>query len=103
MRRVARYVTRDGALADDATQAAWVIAWKKLGNVRDEDHLRPWLVSVAANEAKRLLRRRRRWTDVEASTDRVCGPVGIDPATDIATLVRNRLERLRNRLRQELA
>ncbi len=143
MRRVACYVTRDRALADDATQAAWLIAWKKLGNVRDEDHLRPWLVSVAANEAKRLLRRRRRWSDAEASTDRVGGADGIDPATGIAALdlraaldrldpddrallamryvagfdstelaaatgisasgVRNRLERLRIRLRQELA
>ena len=60
MRRVARYITRDRALADDATQAAWVIAWRKLGNVHDEAHLRPWLVSVTANEAKRLLRKRRR-------------------------------------------
>jgi len=142
MRRVARYVTRDRALADDATQAAWIIAWKKLGNVRDEAHLRPWLVSVTANEAKRLLRKRHRRTEAEASTDTVRGR-GIDPATGIASLdlraaldrlgpddrallamryvagfdstelaaatgisasgVRNRLERLRNRLRQELA
>ena len=49
MRRVAAYVAGDHIIAEEATQAAWVIAWKKLGNVRDEAHLRAWLVSVAAN------------------------------------------------------
>jgi RNA polymerase sigma-70 factor (ECF subfamily) len=143
MRRVARYITRDRTLADDATQAAWVIAWKKLGNVHDETHLRSWLVSVAANEAKRLLHKRWRRAQIEVTTDTSERAGGIDPATDIASLdlrasldgldpddrallamryvagfdsnelaaatgisasgVRNRLERLRNRLRQELA
>jgi DNA-directed RNA polymerase specialized sigma24 family protein len=56
MRRVAKYITRDPALADEATQAAWLIAWKKIGKVHDEAHLRPWLVSIAAYEAKRVLR-----------------------------------------------
>ena len=60
MRRVAAHVTGDRALAEEATQAAWLIAWKKIGNVRDEGHLGAWLVSVAANEAKRVLRKRRR-------------------------------------------
>ena len=36
MRRVARYIARDGTLAEEATQAAWVIAWKKLGNVNGD-------------------------------------------------------------------
>ena len=56
MRRVAVYITRDQYLAEEATQAAWLIAWKKLRKVRDEDHLKPWLGSVAAYEAKRVLR-----------------------------------------------
>ena len=143
MRRVARYITRDRTLADDATQAAWIIAWKKLGNVHDETHLRSWLVTVAANEARRLLKKRRRRAEAEASTDAIHGPSGIDPSTGIDSMdlraaldrldpddrallamryvagfdsselavatgispsgVRNRLERLRNRLRQELA
>lgn len=33
MRRVARYITRDAQLAEEATQATWCIAWRKLGNV----------------------------------------------------------------------
>ena len=32
-------------------------------------HLRPWLVSVAANEAKQLLRKRQTRAEVEVATD----------------------------------
>ena len=86
MRRVAAYVAHDHAIAEEATQAAWVIAWKKLGNVRDEAHLRGWLVSVAANEAKQLLRKRRRRAEVEVALDPMEDPRGIDPATGIAEI-----------------
>jgi RNA polymerase sigma factor (sigma-70 family) len=44
-------------LAQDAAQAAWPIAWRKLGSLRDPDKLRPWLVSIAANEARQMIRR----------------------------------------------
>ncbi len=47
-------------LADDAVQAAWAIAWRKLRSVRDPDRVKPWLVSVAANEARQLWRREHR-------------------------------------------
>jgi RNA polymerase sigma-70 factor (ECF subfamily) len=143
MRRVAAHVAGDQALAEEATQAAWLIAWKKLGNVRDEAHLQPWLVSVAANEAKRVLRKRRRRDQVEVAADVSGEPGGLDPATGISSLdlsaaldrldsddrallamryvsgfdsnelalalgisatgARKRLERLRNRLREELS
>jgi DNA-directed RNA polymerase specialized sigma24 family protein len=35
MRRVCMYVAGDRAIADEATQAAWVIAWKKIGTTRE--------------------------------------------------------------------
>jgi hypothetical protein len=35
MRRVSRFITRDDALADATTQAAWAIAWRKLGSLRE--------------------------------------------------------------------
>jgi RNA polymerase sigma factor (sigma-70 family) len=63
--RVAYLVTDDVDLAHEAAQAAWLIAWRKLGSLRDEDRLRPWLVAIAANEARQLLRRRRRRSVVE--------------------------------------
>ncbi len=83
MRRVAAYVAGDHAVAEEATQAAWLIAWKKLGSVRDEASLRPWLVSVAANEAKRVLRRQRRQAAFEGAAAAGIETGGIDPATGI--------------------
>ena len=41
MRKVCMAIADDRAIADEATQAAWGIAWKRLGDVRDEGHLRP--------------------------------------------------------------
>lgn len=62
MARVSFVVCGDVTLAQDAVQAAWPKVWAKLGTVRDPSRLRPWLVSVAANEAKQLARsRNRRW------------------------------------------
>ncbi len=58
--RVAYVVCGDAALAEDAAQAAWWIAWRKLGSLRDPDRLRPWLVAVAANEARKLVGREHR-------------------------------------------
>jgi RNA polymerase sigma factor (sigma-70 family) len=58
--RVAYVVAGDEQLAEDAAQAAWSIAWRKLGSLRDPERLRPWLVSVAANEARQLIRSRQR-------------------------------------------
>ena len=60
MVRVAYLVTAEIDLAHDAVQSAWPIAWRKLSTLRDPDLLRPWLVSIAANEARGLLRKRRR-------------------------------------------
>ena len=62
MARVAFVVCGDVEIAQEAVQAAWQKAWAKLGSIRDADRLRPWLVSIAANEAKQLIRsRHRRW------------------------------------------
>ena len=60
MRRVCLAVSGDHAIADEAVQAAWLIAWKKLDKVHGPEQLRPWLVSVAVNEAKKLMSKRRR-------------------------------------------
>jgi hypothetical protein len=35
MRRVCSYVTRDEAVAEEATYAAWAIVWRKIGSVRE--------------------------------------------------------------------
>ena len=58
MARVAFVACGDRQLAEDAVQSAWLIAWKKLHSLRDPERVRPWLLSVTANEARQLLRRR---------------------------------------------
>ena len=83
MRRVCVFVTRDDALAEDAVQAAWSIAWKKLGSLKEPDRLRPWLVSVAVNQANDLMRSRRRRSQVEHATAEPRAAGGVDPATGI--------------------
>jgi RNA polymerase sigma-70 factor (ECF subfamily) len=95
MRRVCMAISGDRAIAEEATQSAWVIAWKRLGDVRDEGHLRPWLVTVAANEARQLLRKRRRRAEIEVAADATHLPGGADPATDVADIdVRDAMARL---------
>lgn len=65
MVRLAYVVTGDPALAQDAVQAAWIQAWRNLRTVRDPERVRPWLASIAANEARQIVRRRRRQPVVE--------------------------------------
>jgi RNA polymerase sigma-70 factor (ECF subfamily) len=58
--RVAYVICRDAALAEDSAQAAWAIAWRRIGDVRDPNQIGSWLVAVAANEARRVMRSRHR-------------------------------------------
>ena len=60
MRRVCLAFSGDPSVAEEAVQTAWLIAWRKLDRVASPEQLRPWLVSVAVNGAKHLLRTRRR-------------------------------------------
>jgi RNA polymerase sigma-70 factor (ECF subfamily) len=88
MTRVAFVVCGDVELAQEAVQAAWQKAWLKLGSIRAADRLRPWLVSIAANEAKQLVRsRNRRWLRETVIDGHVqAGPVAPDPAGRAAQL-----------------
>jgi len=143
MRRVCAFITRDHGLAEDAVQTTWSIAWRKLGSVREAKSLRPWLMRVAVNEAKRALKKRNRRSEVEWLVAGFGIPTGRNPETGIDALdlrealkrlgpedrallamryvagfnatelaavigitpsgIRNRLERLNDRLRQELS
>lgn len=83
--RVAYVVSGDEQLALDAAQSTWTIAWRKLGTVRDPARVKPWLTAVAANEARQVLRGRRRETlteiDLDGDGDR--DPAGEDPSDEI--------------------
>ena len=94
MTRVCFVICGDLDVADEAVQAAWPIVWHKLGSLRDPGRLRPWLVSIAANEARQLVRRRRRRTVVELA---MAGSTssGLDPAGQVGDLdLANALARL---------
>ena len=58
MLRLAMVVSCDADIANDAVQTAWQHAWRKLGQLRDPARVRPWLLSIAANEARQALRQR---------------------------------------------
>lgn len=94
MLRVAMVVTTDPDLAEDAVQAAWAVAWRRLRSVRATESLQSWLVAVAANEARMILRARRRRPVVRLRQIEG-GPQGDDPADRISQLD---LERVLDRL-----
>jgi len=94
MTRVCFVICGDLDIADEAVQTAWPIIWRKLGSLRDPDRLRPWLVSIAANEARQLIRRRRRRTIVELAMADTATP-DVDPAGRVGDLdLTNALARL---------
>ena len=95
MRRVCVVVCGDEAIAEDAVHAAWSIAWRKLGAVREPARLRPWLVSIAVNEARQLLRGRRRQALHEVPVDASVDPGTPDLSFAISAIdLRNALARL---------
>ena len=60
MARIAYLVTGDLDVAEEAEQSAWSVACRRLRDLREPDRLRPWLMSIAANEARQIARSRRR-------------------------------------------
>jgi RNA polymerase sigma-70 factor (ECF subfamily) len=69
MARVAYVVCGDPETTRDAVQSAWAIAWRRMRSLRDPSQVRPWLVAIAANEARQAMRRRRRDKVVDISDD----------------------------------
>jgi RNA polymerase sigma factor (sigma-70 family) len=60
MAQVCLVVCGDMDLADEAVAAAWPIAWRRLDSLRHPARLRSWLISIAANQARQMMRARRR-------------------------------------------
>ena len=77
---------RDRTIAADAVAATWVIAWRKLRSVREPAHLRAWLVAIAINEAKTLLKKRSRRQAAEVDIDLGMHIGGQDPADGISSV-----------------
>jgi len=86
MTRVAYVVCGDLDLAEEAVQAAWPIAWRRLTTVRDPERLGAWLASIAVNEARQLVRRRRRRSVVEIAVAVREGDTAPDPSASVRDL-----------------
>jgi RNA polymerase sigma factor (sigma-70 family) len=65
---------REGAA--DCVQDVFCIAATQLATLRDPDRLRPWLYSIARNEALRRIRQRRKETPSEELPDTASGEPG---------------------------
>ena len=63
--RLARTILRNEADARDATQDAFVSAWKNLPRLRDERQFNAWLNTILANRCRDLLRRRGRIREID--------------------------------------
>jgi RNA polymerase sigma factor (sigma-70 family) len=72
---------RDRALADDVTQDAFVIAWRKLDELRDATRLPAWLCGIARNVA-RDARKRRRFEVADDAPDATDTTTPYDAMTD---------------------
>lgn len=74
--QLAYAVLRDWQEAEDATQEAAMKAWRGLSRLRpDTTSLRPWFMTVVANEARS--RRRLRWWSVLRFSEPPAGPAGM--------------------------
>jgi RNA polymerase sigma-70 factor (ECF subfamily) len=81
--RAAYALVRDAGLAEDVTQEVFLKLYQHLGSLRDEEHVRPWLLRVASNTALNAIRSRGRAGAREeefavAATVGGSGPVGIE-------------------------
>jgi RNA polymerase sigma-70 factor (ECF subfamily) len=59
---IACRILRDADQAEDAVQAALIIAWRELRTLRDPDRFEPWLHRILTHECYAEARRRRRWS-----------------------------------------
>lgn len=73
--RLCMVITTDRMAAEDAAQNAWQKVWRRIGTLRDPSSLRSWLLRVAANEAKQVMRRRRRQHAESLDLSASLGPV----------------------------
>jgi RNA polymerase sigma factor (sigma-70 family) len=76
MAQICFIVCGDRALAEEAVAAAWPLAWRRLDSLRESDRLRSWLVSIAANQARQLVRSRRRRAIREIAVTAIAEPSG---------------------------
>jgi RNA polymerase sigma-70 factor (ECF subfamily) len=83
MARIAYLVVGDLDIAEEAEQSAWAVVFGRLGGLRDHDRLRPWLMTIAVNEARQIARSRRRRVVRELAVTESDRPRDVDHAAMI--------------------
>lgn len=101
--RVARAILGNDADAEDAVQETYLHAFRKFESFRGDSSVRTWLTSIAVNEARGRLRRRRPTVDLDAMEQGMAegrillfpsGTARSDPARDASSAeARRMLER----------
>jgi RNA polymerase sigma-70 factor (ECF subfamily) len=95
---IATRILRDVDLAEDAVQAALIVAWRDLRTLRDSSRFEPWLHRILTRECYAEARRRTRWSaDIRLLP--VDGPVEADGILSVND--RDQLERAFRRLTLE--
>ncbi|MCW3048455.1 MAG: polymerase sigma factor RpoE, partial [Solirubrobacterales bacterium] len=79
--RTACIVTGSAADAEEATQDAFMKAWRALGRFRPDAPFRPWLLTIVANEARNRRRAagRRAGLALRAAAERPMGDAAPSP------------------------
>jgi RNA polymerase sigma-70 factor (ECF subfamily) len=95
---IASRILRDVDLAEDAVQAALIVAWRDLRTLRDSSRFEPWLHRILTHECYAEARRRTRWS-AEIRLLPVDGPVEADGILSVND--RDQLERAFRRLTLE--
>ncbi len=95
---IAHRILRDADLADDAVQAALIVAWRELRTLRDPERFEPWLHRILTNECYAEARRRRRWSADIRVLHLESGP---EPPGILTVNDRDQLERAFRRLTLE--
>ena len=99
--RLAYAIVGEPDLANDVAQSAWAAAWRYRHRIREPQKVRGWLLTIAANEARRSLRRRRlrHLIPLAENTDPVVPARLLDDQIDLIQA----MQRLRPRDREILA
>jgi len=82
MARVAFVICGDADTTRDVLQNAWTIAWRRLDTLREPARIRPWLIAIAANEARKAAKRGRRARVVDIS-ETLRHDAGDDPISSL--------------------
>lgn len=90
MVRLCFLISGDIEVARDATQNAWHKLWSNPPTLRDGTKLGSWLLSVAGNEARQMIRRRRiaRVRDLQLAGQSPPDPGTSDARIDLEAAVR---------------